>query len=200
MATLSVFDVTNDNKGLDYFIPENDRYDIKGLNNVDKNYIAFVLGATYFTKQIPNALVIKIIDSIGKMVVLLGGPDDIEKANEVEKASNSKVINLCGKINLNQSASVIEQSAIVITSDTGLMHIAAAFNKPIISLWGNTVPEFGMSPYLPKPKSAIFENKDLKCRPCSKIGFNECPKKHFDCMNTLDPEQISQYIKSLDVL
>jgi ADP-heptose:LPS heptosyltransferase len=79
------------------------------------------------------------------------------------------------------------------TNDTGLMHIAAAFNKSIISYWGNTVPEFGMTPYLPKPsvnenKSAyviLNQVKDLACRPCSKIGFDRCPKGHFNCMTSL---------------
>jgi len=69
------------------------------------------------------------------------------------------------------------------------MHIAAAFRKPVISLWGNTVPAFGMYPYLPEEFSRIsriFENKNLSCRPCSKIGFDSCPKQHFKCMNDLD--------------
>ena len=68
------------------------------------------------------------------------------------------------------------------------MHIAAAFHKNIVSVWGNTVPELGMYPYLPKEKEKchIVECKDVKCRPCSKLGFKECPRKHFNCMMKID--------------
>ena len=75
-----------------------------------------------------------------------------------------------------------------------MMHIAAAFQKKIISIWGNTVPEFGMYPYLNKENSISFkvvENNNLKCRPCSKIGFDKCPKGHFKCMNEINLEEIS---------
>jgi ADP-heptose:LPS heptosyltransferase len=98
--------------------------------------------------------------------------------------------NSCGEFNLNQSASVIKQSEKVITSDTGLMHIASAYKKEIISLWGNTIPEFGMYPYLPGSKSRILEVKNLSCRPCSKLGHKKCPKGHFKCMNDIEISEI----------
>ena len=78
----------------------------------------------------------------------------------------------------------------VITNDTGLMHIANALKKDVISLWGNTVPEFGMYPYEPDPASKIFETKGLSCRPCTKIGKEKCPKGHFRCMNDIDNDAI----------
>jgi ADP-heptose:LPS heptosyltransferase len=81
---------------------------------------------------------------------------------------------------------VIREAAWVITSDTGLMHIASAFNRKIISVWGNTVPEFGMGPYLPHKENIILEIKPLFCRPCSKLGYHKCPKGHFKCMNLID--------------
>jgi ADP-heptose:LPS heptosyltransferase len=77
------------------------------------------------------------------------------------------------------------------------MHIASAFKRKIISVWGNTIPEFGMYPYLPNPQSEIVEVKDLACRPCSKIGFKECPKKHFKCIKDLDENYIVRKINSL---
>jgi ADP-heptose len=102
------------------------------------------------------------------------------------------VLNLCGKFNLNQSASLIKSSSIVMTNDTGLMHIAAAFEKPVVSFWGNTIPEFGMYPYLPSNDNLSFiaEIKNLRCRPCSKIGHKKCPKKHFKCMKNQDVASI----------
>ena len=78
------------------------------------------------------------------------------------------------------------------------MHIAAAFKKHIISIWGNTVPEFGMFPYYGynnlntnvAPQSHIIENKNISCRSCSKIGYKQCPKKHFNCMNKIETSLI----------
>ena len=130
-------------------------------------------------------------------VVLLGGKEDFQKAENIKQLSVHSIFNGCGKFNLNQSASLVAQANSVITGDTGLMHIAAALKKKVISIWGNTVPEFGMSPYLAHPDSRIFEVKHLSCRPCSRIGFSECPRKHFNCMNLQDPAQIASYTNSL---
>ena len=73
------------------------------------------------------------------------------------------------------------------------MHIAAALQKPIISIWGNTVPAFGMYPYYGKLSTQQFEvveiNK-LSCRPCSKIGYDKCPKGHFKCMELIAVNEI----------
>jgi heptosyltransferase-2 len=98
------------------------------------------------------------------------------------------VLDLCGKISVNESAAIISRCAAIITHDTGMMHIAAAFGKEILSIWGNTVPALGMTPYLGKKggRGDRFEVKGLGCRPCSKIGFGECPKGHFKCMNEQD--------------
>ncbi|MFP4366448.1 MAG: glycosyltransferase family 9 protein, partial [Bacteroidales bacterium] len=114
------------------------------------------------------------------------------------KSSGGKMVwNACGKYNINQSASLVRQADLVITHDTGLMHIAAAFKKRIISVWGNTIPEFGMSPYMPHPDSAMFEVDGLKCRPCSKLGYKRCPKKHFRCMNDQKTSDIAGYAARL---
>jgi ADP-heptose:LPS heptosyltransferase len=73
------------------------------------------------------------------------------------------------------------------------MHIASAFQVPIISIWGNTVPAFGMYPYMPKNKELIkIHEVEMKCRPCSKIGYQACPKKHFHCMTLQDIDAIAK--------
>jgi len=100
---------------------------------------------------------------------------------------------------LGQSASLVKQAMVVVTHDTGLMHIAAAFQKPIVSIWGNTIPEFGMYPYLPSASSKQFiaEVKELPCRPCSKIGYSTCPKKHFRCMQNQDLVKIAEEVQRM---
>jgi ADP-heptose:LPS heptosyltransferase len=122
-------------------------------------------------------------------IVLLGGKDDSERAAIIENTVGAIIYNACGKYNLNQSASLIKQSAKIISHDTGLMHIAAAFKKEIISVWGNTVPAFGFTPYLADERSKIVEVKNLSCRPCSKIGYDKCPKGHFKCMTLIDENE-----------
>ncbi|MFW6248672.1 MAG: glycosyltransferase family 9 protein, partial [Bacteroidota bacterium] len=96
-----------------------------------------------------------------------------------------------------QSASLLKQARLVITHDTGLMHIASAFKQSIISIWGNTVPEFGMYPYMPDDYSRIIEVKNLSCRPCSKLGFEKCPKNHFKCIENINEETIVRYTQEL---
>ena len=191
--------VVNDNKGLDYFIDEKDK--VNSLpETFQKGYIAIVTGGKHNTKQIPENILIKICNNINTPIILLGGKEDFDKTELVRtKSTNKDIMNACGSYNINQSASIIEQAAKVITGDTGLMHIAAAFKKEIISLWGNTVPEFGMYPYLPKGeenKSTIMEVKGLSCRPCSKLGYDKCPIQHFNCMNLINIDTIINTINN----
>lgn len=186
LATLKAFGVENDGKGLDYFIPAQEEINMAEQAWGNKPYIAFVVGATYFTKRMTTAHMIEVCSKIKHPVVLLGGKDEIEIGNQIQAAAGNHVYNLCGKISLHQSASVVKHAKAVVSHDTGLMHIAAALKKPIASVWGNTIPEFGMTPYLPDASSQIFEVKNLKCRPCSKLGYQHCPRKHFSCMNNQD--------------
>jgi len=185
--TVKSLGVKNDKKGLDYFINEKDDIDIpSSLPSLFHNdYNVLVVGGSYYTKQIPVNKLKEICALSPLPIVLLGGKEDFINAEQVYQFHKNKTINLCGKLNLNQSASIIQQSHKVITSDTGLMHIAAAFKKDIISVWGNTIPEFGMGPYLAGNNSQIVEVKNLSCRPCSKLGYKKCPKGHFKCMNDI---------------
>jgi len=191
MDTIKLFVDKNDMQGLDYFIPEQDKVDIGNLPEGFQNgYIAFAIGAQHATKRLPDEKIISICQKINKPIVLLGDKNDAVVAQKVFSAIGNIIYDACGEYNLNQSASIVEQAKLVITHDTGLMHIAAAFKKKIISVWGNTIPEFGMYPYLSGEGSEIIEVKELKCRPCTKIGFKRCPKKHFKCMNDIDEERI----------
>lgn len=179
--------VKNDGKGLDYFIPPADEVPVGQLPGTHRNgYAALVTGAKFGTKRIPEEKMIAIVRRLKQPVVLLGGKEDMESAARVAEACGEIVYNACGKFNLNQSASLVRGADLVITPDTGLMHIAAAFKKKVYSVWGNTVPAFGMYPYQPGEGSRMIEVKDLSCRPCSKIGYEKCPKGHFHCMQKME--------------
>lgn len=192
--------VKNDHQGLDYFIPTKDEVAISDLLgkstmlspiynnlNIKKSesanfYVAFVIGAAHATKRLPEGKIVEICKKITQPIVLLGGKDETEIGERIAQQAGTHVINTCGQYNLNQSASIVKQSACVITHDTGLMHIAAAFQKKIVSIWGNTIPDFGMYPYFSKAieNNISIEVKNLACRPCSKIGHDTCPKGHFN--------------------
>ena len=203
MDTVKPLNVKMDSLGLDYFIPEKDEIDQEWLPATHRQqYAVFAIGAKFATKRLTYNKMVELCDRINKPIILLGGKEDAEIGQQLEKffvqdapdhptekslkelGKKALVYNGCGKFNLNQSASIVKQARWVFTHDTGLMHIASAFKKTIFSIWGNTIPEFGMYPY--RTKFTIFENKKINCRPCSKIGFNECPKGHFKCMKNVE--------------
>ena len=192
LDTVSFLGVKNDGKGLDYFF--NQEYDLARLLPAShQQFIGLVIGAQHATKRLPVDKLIQICKILNRPVVLLGGKDDNERGKEICLKSGDVVYNGCGKFSLDESAFVVRNALQIITHDTGLMHIASAFDKKIISVWGNTVPEFGMYPYKVTEHRAM-EVTGLKCRPCSKIGYKKCPLGHFKCMNEQDVELIKAFI------
>lgn len=196
--------VHNDGKGLEYFIPKEEQ---TTHNDIPMShwagYVGFVIGGSYATKKLPVAQWIRLVELCPIPVVLLGGPEDREEGNQIAAAAPFKVYNSCGKFSLNESADLVRYAKAIVSNDTGLMHIAAAFQKPVASLWGNTSPEMGMFPYygFNNLKSNIselhfpLERKDLSCHPCSKLGYGRCPRGHFKCMNELNISNIEIFFK-----
>ncbi len=180
--------VKNDNAGLDYFIPPNEEIDTTKFGFTPNEYIAFAIGAKFATKRLPTHKIVEICKVLPSPIVLLGSKADAANGKLISEKSGTHVFNACGQFSLHGSASWVQQSHLLITHDTGLMHIGAAFKKRIISIWGNTVPAFGMYPYQTDYETIEVEN--LKCRPCSKIGYQECPKGHFRCMEDIDIKKI----------
>ena len=189
LATAKSIGVKNDALGLDYFIPEKDEVPWDWFPETHRDgYVAYAIGAQHETKKLPVDRIIELCKKINRPIVLLGGKEDFENGEkvrlELEKEKQSaSIFNACGKFNLNQSADIVKKSDVIFSHDTGLMHIAAALKKEVYSIWGNTIPAFGMYPYRTSYHS--LENKDLDCRPCSKIGYQKCPKGHFKCMREL---------------
>ena len=177
LAPTAPLGVVNDGLGLDYFIaPEEE------VAPPYPSYLAFVIGAAHATKRLEVPQLIELCAMIDHPIVLLGGPAERELGEGIA-ATRENIVNACGAYSLNGSADLVRRAAAVITHDTGLMHIAAAFRRPIVSVWGNTVPALGMYPYLPQgPAYYTAEVTGLRCRPCSKIGYAVCPRGHFRCM------------------
>jgi ADP-heptose:LPS heptosyltransferase len=194
LQTVESFGVRNDGAGLDYFIGPHEikKEDIPAAHWA--GYIACVIGAAHGTKRWPVHKWKEFCDRLQHPVILLGGPEDAVNGNEIAASDTVKIYNACGKFSLNESADIVKRAKLVISNDTGLMHIAAAFKRPIISLWGNTVPSFGMTPYYgDAPVSdLILQTNKLWCRPCSKIGYGKCPLGHFKCMEKIEVNELLQ--------
>lgn len=200
LAAAAPLGIKDDGRGLDYFIPASQEVDLNTLPAAfQQGYVAVAIGAQHATKRLPLEKLVELCAKLApRPIMLLGGPEDAAEAEAVMVAINqhspshsvtpSPIANGCGRYSLHQSASLLRQADFVVSHDTGLMHIAAAFGKEIFSVWGNTVPAFGMYPY--RTEFKVLEVPGLSCRPCSKIGFAKCPQGHFKCMReqTLDLE------------
>ncbi|GGB22099.1 glycosyltransferase family 9 protein [Puia dinghuensis] len=207
LDTVKTFGIKNDGAGLDYFIPPGDELKPEDIpTSHQAGYIGLVIGAALATKRLPLHKLQTICKETRHPIILLGGPEDADIAKQLSAIDPVKIYNACGLFNINESAALVRQARLIVTHDTGLMHIAAAFKRPIVSIWGNTVPEFGMYPYygenylyhfrgglLGDKPDVIMEVKGLSCRPCSKIGYNKCPKGHFKCMEKQAVDRIFQY-------
>jgi heptosyltransferase-2 len=192
MSSLKALDILDDKNGLDFIIPPQTTLP-SFFDSIQKPFVALVLGAQHATKKIPYPKLILLCGLIDYQIVALGGNREA-KDGECLAQVCANVQSMCGRLDIYQSSMVLQQSSVVVTPDTGLMHIAAALKKTIFSVWGNTTPDFGMYPYMSGTESRIFEVKDLKCRPCSKIGHKKCPRKHFNCMNNHNYSALAQAI------
>ena len=182
-----------DDDGLDLFLPNNFNSKLQDK----KRYIGFAPGSKHFTKMWPIDYFIqlgKLLNQNGFEIILFGGSDDKQVCSQIND-NLSFAINLCNNNDLFQTAIDIKKCSALICNDSGLMHVACAVQVPVLTIFGSTVKEFGFTPY--KNQNLILENNLLTCRPCSHIGRNSCPKKHFKCMKNLTPEIAFDNLKDL---
>ncbi|MDP1870192.1 MAG: lipopolysaccharide heptosyltransferase II [Gallionella sp.] len=129
----------------------------------------------------------------GYAVWLVGSNKDREVAEKIIALGNPETRNLCGSTDLSDAIALLSVANLVISNDSGLMHLAAALDRRLIALFGSSSPEF--TP--PLSKSAQVVKLDIQCSPCFK---RVCPLDHFNCMNHLTPDlvwkKIQQAIKS----
>ncbi len=193
LSAAAALNIRNDGAGLDYFIPQQEAVNLV-KEGLPSKYLVLVIGAAHATKRLTVPQMSDFCRHLEHPIILLGGPAERDTGAAIAN-SLQHVTNACGQFKLGGSADLIRQATVVVTHDTGMMHVAAAFKKPIISIWGNTVPDFGMYPYLPEELAAEQERRmevnGLPCRPCSKIGHQTCPKGHFKCIKEQDPANIA---------
>ncbi|TCV85398.1 lipopolysaccharide heptosyltransferase II [Sulfurirhabdus autotrophica] len=155
-----------------------------------KPVMAFCIGAEFGpAKRWP----VSHFAELGKMlsdhyeVWLIGSHKDQAIGDEIQQLCGSNCKNLCGKTGLSDAISLLASASLVISNDSGLMHVAAALNKPMMALYGSSSP--GFTPPLSDKAHVISLN--LSCSPCFK---RECPLGHFNCMNQLTPKNVLKEI------
>ena len=159
-------------------------------------YIGLFPGALHKTKQYPVDQLAEFIDSVPTewncQFLTFGSKVEKYLGNELNSLTKTNIIDLCGKLDLQQLVFAINKMDAVITNDSGPMHIAAALQKPQIAIFGSTHPKLGFAPMNEK---AIMLFADLPCQPCSLHGGKKCPIKHFNCMKSIAAEQILNSLK-----
>ncbi|MDD8019001.1 MAG: glycosyltransferase family 9 protein [Bacteroidota bacterium] len=207
IETLQKFGIQNDGKGLEIFIPDSTLFEISGkmasmqLNQFEK-VIGLCPGSKHFTKRWQKEKFAEVVVSAAKefhaKVLLFGGSDEKQDcdfvARNIQTALGEKSVhNFAGELSLLESAAALEFCDVVLTNDSGLMHLAAAKQKKIVALFGSTSREFGFAPY--GTEAVIVENNNLDCRPCTHIGRKSCPKEHFKCMVDISVDEVYGAVK-----
>lgn len=181
-----------DNEGLEIFT---DNIADSRLE-LNEKYIGLCPGAKHFTKRWPKEYFIdlgKMLETSGYKVALFGSADESETIKEIE-SQLANPLNLCNDSIL-QTAANMKMCKAIYTNDSGSMHLSCAVDVPVIAFFGSTVKEFGFYPY--KNQNVVLEIEDLPCRPCTHIGRNSCPLKHFKCMKEIKPELAFNSLKRL---
>jgi heptosyltransferase II len=156
----------------------------------DRPIVAMAPGAAHATKRWPAEYWVDLgrrITPTGADVVLLGGPDDAALAGGIAQLAGSGVGSLAGALDLQETGAVIRRAEVLISGDTGVMHMATGVGTPVVALFGPTVRQFGFFPY--RSASGVVE-LDLPCRPCSAHGSARCPLGHHRCMKQMLPDLV----------
>ncbi len=191
--------VQDDGGGLELFWPkgvEEKANQILAERHINTDFIALAPGAAHATKRWPAEYFKELVHNLNNdfkgKIVLLGSAAEQAELNEL--VSSARVINFAGNLSLLESAAVLKRANLLVTNDSGLMHMASAVKTPAIALFGSTVKEFGFFPY--RSDAIILEDNTINCRPCSHIGRESCPKGHFDCMRKISPQMVLKEIET----
>lgn len=195
LQTLKELDINDDGLGLELWLEHETHSNyynpLANKKKPEKPRIGIAPGAHHATKRwIPEKfaeLAKRLIDKHSAELILIGGKGDTKLCNYIENSIEEKIQNFAGKSSLLETIAIVDSCDLLITNDTGVMHIAAARQVPIVAIFGSTTPDFGFAPY--RVKNQILE-KELSCRPCTHIGLSKCPKGHFNCMKLITSDEV----------
>ncbi len=201
--------VQNDGKGLEVHVPDEiaamTRLKLSRLNlEASSRVIGIVPGAKHFTKRWPQDRFVRFgvnaSQTSSTKLLVFGGKDEADYCSDLAHLINTEsgsttAVSFAGQFSLLETAVAMDACELVVTNDTGAMHLAAARKKKIVAIFGSTVQEFGFFPYA--VPSIVVENSSLPCRPCSHLGLHACPEKHFKCMNDITSEEVERAAQRL---
>jgi heptosyltransferase-2 len=176
---------------------DTDRKTIDEFFDNSKKAVALAPGSVWATKRWPSNYFGQLaiaLEKEGNSVFLIGGESDRTLCKEIEEEAQEKIINVAGRLDLLQSAALLQRCSVLVTNDSAPMHLASATATPVVAIYGPTVKSFGFYPYHTKHK--IIE-RDLSCRPCSKHGSQRCPIKTHECMVQIKPQEVLEAVKIL---
>lgn len=126
--------------------------------------------------------------------LLFGGPEDAECVAAIQKLSGGCGLNLVNKITLSELPAALSLCSLLITNDSGPMHIAVARGVPVVAIFCATTPGLGFYPY---SSNAVVLETDLSCRPCSSHGGRRCPLGTEDCIRLIQPAHVMRAVEQL---
>lgn len=160
-------------------------------------HVALAPGAQHATKRWPAerfGMLARTLVEQGARVTLVGGTADVAICDAVATSAGVAVERADGATNLESTIQVLDSADVLVTNDSGVMHLGSARRMPIVAIFGSTVKQLGFEPY--GVRHTVVEY-DVSCRPCSHIGRSACPKKHFKCMTEIYPPTVLTAIHNL---
>jgi lipopolysaccharide heptosyltransferase II len=188
--------MTDPEPGMPKLYPSSVNYD-KVDTLKDKPYICIAPASVWFTKQFPARKWIELLSSIHEPVVvyLLGSGTDMAVSETIIKClPQLNIHNLCGQMDILDTAALMKDAVLNIVNDSAPMHIASAMNAPVCVVYCSTIPQFGYGP-LSERKYIVEYSGELSCRPCGIHGRARCPEGHFKCALEIDTGKIKEIVE-----
>jgi ADP-heptose:LPS heptosyltransferase len=165
----------------------------RGLDG--KPFVALAPGAAHATKRWPIAHWIALAAALraaGQALVIVGGPDDRGLAGQLATGGIGE--SGAGEFSLQETGALIARARVLVSGDTGVMHMATGVRTPVVALFGPTVEQFGFFPYR---ASSVVLQRDLACRPCSSSGTPVCPLGHHRCLVDIAPADVARVVERI---
>ncbi len=197
-------DVKDDGKGLEIFVPDETLSAVSSImakHRLDQynTVLGMAPAAEHATKMWPGERFAEVALEAARVhqakIFIFGGQEDTKRCEEIAGLVNSSAgmeaaVSFAGRLSLLETAAALDFCDVVVCNDTGIMHLAAARQRNVVALFGPTVKEFGFFPY--GTHARVIEQNGLPCRPCTHIGSELCPQRHFRCMKDTTVDQVFQ--------
>ncbi len=200
LKPLEKFGIGDDGEGLEFYITPSKEaviLELLRIEGITKQDILMGIapGAHWNTKRWHKERFIELanllIQKKNAKIIIFGSKDEVELSNEIKTALLNKPIIAAGQLSLMETAALLKRCKVLITNDTGVMHISAAVKTPVVAIFGPTVGEFGYYPY--RVVNRVI-SKSLLCKPCTTKGSSKCPINTFDCMKFISTNEVLEAV------